>query len=78
MPYDEEFIEGLVAVAVPICDPQGRFCAGLAVHAPKFRMTMEDAIARLPELRAAAGQIEAQIADDSGDLGQQRRKLKYS
>lgn len=60
---NEEFIEGLVAVAVPICDPNGRFCAGLALHAPKIRMTMEDAVAQLPALRAAAGQIETLIAD---------------
>lgn len=61
---NEEFIEGLVAVAVPICDAQGRFCAGLALHAPKFRMTMEDALEKLPVLRATADQIESLIADD--------------
>ncbi len=62
----EEFIEGLVAVAVPICDPNGRFCAGLAVHAPVIRMTMEDALAQLPALRSAAQQIEKLIADGAG------------
>ena len=60
---NEEFIEGLVAVAVPIRDPNGRFCAGLAVHAPKIRMTMEDALAQMPALRSAAHQIEGLIAD---------------
>ena len=48
---NEEFVEGLVAVAVPIRSPDGRFCAGLALHAPKFRMTMETAIDQLPALR---------------------------
>ena len=60
---NEEFIEGLVAVAVPICDPNNRFCAGLALHAPKIRMTMENALAQLPALRSAARQIESLISD---------------
>ena len=62
---DEEFIEGLVAVAVPIHGPNGRFCGGLAFHAPKFRMTMEEALEQIPTLRAAADQIESLIANGS-------------
>ncbi|MEM7222529.1 MAG: IclR family transcriptional regulator [Pseudomonadota bacterium] len=62
---NEEFVEGLVAVAVPIIDQAGRFCAGLALHAPKFRMTMDDAIKQVPTLRAAAEQIESLITDGS-------------
>ncbi|MDA7949360.1 MAG: IclR family transcriptional regulator [Hyphomicrobiaceae bacterium] len=54
---NEEFIEGLVAVAVPILDPGGRFCAGLALHGPKLRIKMKDAIERLPALQNAADQI---------------------
>ena len=64
---NEEFIEGLVAVCVPICDPNGRFCAGLALHAPKIRMTMEDALGQLPALRSAARQVEQLIADGASD-----------
>ena len=60
---NEEFVEGLVAVAVPILDQAGRFCAGLALHAPKVRMTMEDAVAQVPTLRAAATQIERLLTD---------------
>ena len=63
---NEEFIEGLVAVAVPICGQNGRFCAGLALHAPKFRMTMEDALDQLPALRSAAAQIESLLTDGTG------------
>ena len=54
---NEEFIEGLVAVAVPIVDPSGRFCAGLALHGPKLRIKMKDAVERLPALQHAADQI---------------------
>ncbi len=60
---NEEFIEGLVAVAVPIRDRKGAFCAGLALHAPKFRLTMEDALTKLPALRSTAEQIEELLAD---------------
>lgn len=63
---NEEFIEGLVAVAVPICGQNGRFCAGLALHAPKFRMTMEDALEQLPALQAAAKKIESLLTDGLG------------
>lgn len=63
---NEEFIEGLVAVAVPIRDPKGRFCAGLALHAPKFRMTMDLALEQLPALQSAAEQIEDLIEDGVG------------
>ncbi|MGI9381754.1 MAG: IclR family transcriptional regulator, partial [Methyloligellaceae bacterium] len=62
---NEEFIEGLVAVSVPVCGPRGRFCAGLAVHAPKFRMNMKTAIQKLPALRKAADRIEHLMQDSA-------------
>lgn len=51
---DEEFMAGLVAVAVPVRDPQGTVRAAIAVHAPVARMTLKDALARLPALQKAA------------------------
>ena len=51
---DEEFIEGMVAVAVPITDAEGRMMAALAFHAPKVRMDLGAARDALPRLRAAA------------------------
>ena len=50
----EEFITGLVAIAVPVRDDHGSLRAALAVHAPRARMSLEAAVARLPALRAAA------------------------
>ena len=55
---DEEFIDGMVAVSVPIADARGRFCAGLALHGPKFRTTLKMALAKLDALQKAARQIE--------------------
>ncbi len=50
----EEFMAGLVAVAVPVQDRSGRMRAAIAVHGPTARMSLDDALARLPALKAAA------------------------
>ena len=42
----EEFIEGMVAIAVPVFDGAKRYCASLAFHGPTQRITLEDAVAR--------------------------------
>ncbi|WP_422085548.1 IclR family transcriptional regulator [Variovorax sp.] len=55
----EEFIAGLVAVAVPVRDAQGAVRAALAVHAPTARMSMVDALKRIEALKAAAGKMTA-------------------
>jgi len=54
---NEEFLEGMVAVAVPVTDGAGRFYAALAVHAPVMRMTFEQAMDHVPILREAADQL---------------------
>ncbi|KWT93457.1 MULTISPECIES: IclR family transcriptional regulator [unclassified Variovorax] len=53
----EEFIAGLVAVAVPVFDAAGKQRAAIAVHAPTARMTMEGAIERIGALKEAAGRM---------------------
>ena len=56
--YDrEEFIEGLVAVAVPVRDAQGRVRAAVATHAPTTRLSLERAREALPALRDAAARM---------------------
>jgi DNA-binding IclR family transcriptional regulator len=53
----EEFIAGLVAVAVPVRDAQGVTRAALAVHGPTGRFSLEAARAALPAMHAAAGRM---------------------
>jgi len=53
----EEFIAGLVAVAVPVRDAAGLVRAALAVHAPTARMSMDDALERIDALKAAAARM---------------------
>jgi IclR family transcriptional regulator, acetate operon repressor len=50
----EEFMTGLVAVAVPVLDDTGAMRAAIAVHAPTARMSISDALEKLPALKAAA------------------------
>jgi len=54
----EEFIAGLIAVAVPVRDKAGAVRAAVAVHAPVARMTMRRALAQLKPLREAAKKME--------------------
>jgi IclR family acetate operon transcriptional repressor len=53
----EEYMAGLIAVAVPVRDAAGTVRAALAVHAPSARMSLAQAIERLPALRAAADRM---------------------
>lgn len=55
---NEEFIEGMTAIAVPIRDSKGRICATVAVHGPATRLSMKRAITLAPALRKAARAIE--------------------
>ncbi|HSR70888.1 MAG TPA: IclR family transcriptional regulator [Kiloniellales bacterium] len=56
---------GIFAIAVPICDPQGRVVAGLACQAPLVRMSPDRATTEaLPPLREAARRMEALLTLD--------------
>lgn len=54
---DEEFIDGMIALAVPINDQQGRFMSALAFHAPTPRMPFAAAHKHLDRLRNAANEL---------------------
>ncbi|WP_454856583.1 IclR family transcriptional regulator [Rhizobium binxianense] len=57
----EEDALGLIAVAVPLRDPSGQVVAGLGMHAPTARMSLEKAKSCLPRLRAAAEEMAAAL-----------------
>jgi len=54
---NEELFEGMIAIAVPITDKAGRFYSSLAIQAPQFRFSLEDAIRCTPLLREAAAEL---------------------
>lgn len=53
----EEFVAGLIAIAVPVRDRYGRVRATVSVHAPVARMTMQQAEERIGALQAAAAEM---------------------
>lgn len=54
---NEEFIPGMICVAVPISDANGRMLATLATHGPVARMSVENALAHVERLRDAAADL---------------------
>ncbi len=74
---DEEFIEGLVALAVPVLNAQGQIVAGIACHGPKPRLSMEAALSHLPLLREAAENMRMTFpktkADDGNDVNERAK-----
>lgn len=50
----EEFIRGMIAVAVPVLGNDGQVAAAVACHAPTARLGLDDLLASVPQLRAAA------------------------
>lgn len=54
---NEEFVEGMVAVAVPVENQSGDFVATLAIHAPAQRMSLESAMEHVDLLRNAAKEL---------------------
>ena len=62
---NEEFMEGMAATAVPICDSRGRICATVAVHGPVTRLPFSRAIALVPALKKAAKALEQTLLFDT-------------
>ncbi len=56
---DQEFMAGMIAYAVPVRDPAGRFIAALAFHAPMQRVGLEAGRAHVPVLEQGARRLEA-------------------
>jgi IclR family transcriptional regulator, acetate operon repressor len=50
----EEFIQGLIGVAVPVFNTARRMCATVSVHAPLLRVSPTSAMDFVPALRRAA------------------------
>lgn len=51
---NEEFVDGIACVAVPVRDADGACIAALAMHAPVSRMPLSRAIDQVPRLQRAA------------------------
>ncbi len=54
---NEEFMDGMVAAAVPVTDMNGNFCAAVAFHAPCLRINLQQAREHVPALKEAAARL---------------------
>jgi DNA-binding IclR family transcriptional regulator len=55
----EEFQAGVIGVAVPVMDAQGRMIASIALQAPVARLPMSRAMECIPSLQRAAADMAA-------------------
>jgi len=62
---NEEYLTGLVCVAVPVLSRDGKLCASVAVHAPVARMSLDQALAHVPALRRAANSMTQTYQEDA-------------
>lgn len=64
---NEEFVDGMVACAVPIKDKEGRLFACLFTHAPVIRKSLDDLKMSEPLLRQAAMELGELIGDSQSE-----------
>ncbi|TCT07459.1 IclR family transcriptional regulator [Paralcaligenes ureilyticus] len=61
----EEFVLGMVAVAVPVLDAQQNVIAAVACHGPTARVSMEFLLGSVPVLQKAAIAMGRALGDDT-------------
>ena len=64
---NQEFLAGVVCVAVPINDPSGQPVAAIAVSAPLARMSVQQGLQHVPLLQAAAKKLTVTIHTGEND-----------
>ncbi|MEM0978146.1 MAG: IclR family transcriptional regulator [Pseudomonadota bacterium] len=58
---NQEFIAGMIAIAVPVKDTAGRFIAAVAFHGPTQRLSIDQAERQLPILLEASQKLSSAI-----------------
>jgi len=64
---NQEFLAGVVCVAVPVHGRNGRPVAALAISAPLARMTLEQGLRHVPLLQDSAARLSATLDDEDGN-----------
>lgn len=59
----EEFMAGMIALAVPVAEAHGRLLSTLSFHAPTQRLDVSRALEMLPKLRRSAAELSQLILD---------------
>ena len=60
---NEEFMEGMAAIAAPIKDDRGRLVTTLSIHAPIQRITLDGLRRELDKLMTAVSRLEELVLD---------------
>jgi IclR family transcriptional regulator, acetate operon repressor len=71
---NQEFLAGVICVAVSVASASGRPAAALAISAPTARMSLQDALRYVPKLRAAADRLSKTIMGAEQPAALVRRK----
>lgn len=58
---NEEFYDGMIAIAVPVLDPKGRYHGAVAMHGPTVRLDINALKDNHSDLRSAADQLSQLI-----------------
>ncbi len=64
---NQEFLAGVVCVAVPVHGRSGQPVAALAISAPLARLTLEQGLRHVPLLQDAAARLSATLGEDGDD-----------
>ncbi|MCK0513027.1 IclR family transcriptional regulator [Aromatoleum buckelii] len=59
---NEEFVRGMIAVAVPVFDKDRKVVAAVACHAPTARLSLDELLTCVPHLRTAADEMTSVLS----------------
>lgn len=62
---NQEFLAGVICLAVPVHDNKDHVCAALAISAPHARMPVAAAEGHVPEMRKAVQELEVHLGQGS-------------
>lgn len=62
---NEEFLEDMVACAVPILDGRGRLVSTLSIHAPTQRMSLDTMLGYVPLMHETAAKLTRLVLEDT-------------
>jgi IclR family acetate operon transcriptional repressor len=58
---NEELIDGMVAIAVPILDKKGKYLASLFCHCPMIRKNIDELLHALPVIKRYSAELEVML-----------------
>ena len=63
---DQEFLAGVVCLALPVINSEGQMIAGLAISAPNARMNLQQALQYIPVVRQSVKELARTLSVERG------------